>query len=291
MTLPATSAVLDRAEAVASTTETAETVSAHVHVLGAGEIDPTETTLDADAYTGNHAGATARLHAATTAVEAADGVRLHHPEPGRAPDGPWIVLAPLAGRIATVARGAARLEASWPTPAVGVDASLQRHVEGVRAAMEAARPSHRWYPVERDDRGVFTRGLTTFSLAGLTVEEEQTTLTFDVRSTPATDSAAIEDRFTSLPEIGEADFLAQESVEKATPTTDLRAAVETAADAVLGDWAYEWAPGPSMFSRIAASNKIAVGTDTPGATNVGVDTVRTCQDLLERILARLEGRS
>lgn len=290
MTLPTTREVLDRAEDVASATESREPTSAHVHVLGAGQIEPSETTLEADGYTGDDAGATARLHAATAAVGAADSVRLHHPEPCNTPDGPWIVLAPLEGRLATVSRGAARLEVAWPTPAVGVDASLQRHLEGVRAAMETARPSHRWYPVQRDDRGVFTRGLTIFRLDGLTVGEERTTLTFDVRTTPATDAAAIEERFASLPEVSEADFQALEPVETSTPTPELRDAVESATDAILGDWAYEWAAGPSIFSQIQSTNRIGLGTDSPGATHVQVETVRTCQELLGRILAELEAR-
>ena len=255
-------------------------------------------------YEGPDAAACGHLAAALSVADSYD-VRLHHGDVDLASPGPWLVLAPLSGVVATVATGTAT--ATVTVPLDGTGNRIQPVRDRLDAVLSAARARHEHYPVADDDRGVFRTGMTTFSLVDATVDTALD-VRFDVSTTPATTRSGIVERFASLSSGGDAtggpvgvesevveggdvevDVAFEVGVERAEPSDDLRDAVEAAHRAVVGDAGYEWLPRPAVFSRLPTSEKVAFGVGEVGNRIDGDDVDRT-RDLLRRVVDRLVDR-
>jgi hypothetical protein len=252
-------------------------------------------------YEGPNAGDLGRLAATAAAVDAVgrDRACLHHPEPTATAAGPWLVVEPLAGRLSTVHAGRGRLAVHLaPVDGTGgVDAALRGVREAVSAVVDAVRPTHERYPVAADAEGVFTRGMTTCSFAGVDVPGDAgagtsgvpgggpPTVRFDVSTTPATAASAVESRVTGLDVVRSARFEPTVGVARGDPPATLRAAAEAAAAAVRGDWEYEWFPRPTAFSRLPTTAKLALGTGRPGAGSFDDAAHRSLLATLRRTLA------
>ena len=235
--------------------------------------DPGAVDLSDDEYAGAGAGTVGRLAAAVHAVERTDAV-LQYPDPSLVAAGPWLVLAPLSGDVSTVHCGTGRVTIRAPAdPDPGVDRLLS-------GLLEAARPRHPAYPVEDDRQGVFTTGLTTYSLSTVDVEEKTVTVTFDVVTTPATRPEAVRTRFGAVDGVSAVAYEPLVGVERADPSPGLRDAVETAHRTVLDEACYEWVPEPTVFSRIPGPEKMALGTGAPGDRSFGPEAYARCVDLL-----------
>ncbi|WP_115864664.1 hypothetical protein [Halorussus litoreus] len=297
-------------EQVVSRAEEA-TADGDVNLVVAGAVDPETVERTDDGYVGESAGAVGRLAAAVEACEtvaetggAAADVALHYPEPAFTADGPWLVLAPLGGFASTVTKGTGRAEVTVEYDARS-DHTLDGLDERVSALTEALAPHHDHYPVESDDRGTFTTGLTTFALDSLSVDGDLTA-TFDVSTTPATSPSAVEARLADVADsadldardasdgvagvasVESVDFETVTGVERAAPSANFREAVEAAHREVRGDCEYEWLPQPGVFAEIPGAEKLALGTGTPGAQEFSAEQHRTCVDLLASTLSRLE---
>lgn len=257
-----------------------------VNLAVAGPVDPDVAELTEDGYVGANAGALGRL-AAAVAVE--DDAAVHYPEPDFIADGPWLVLAPLSGFVSTVATGTGRAEVAldYDTDRDFAFENLERHIADL---FDAARPSHDYYPVEDDDRGVFTTGMTTFALDSIATDENLTA-TFTVSTTPATSSGGIASRFADVEGVEHVCYELVAGVERAAPSRELREAVETAHRRVLGDCEYEWLPGDGVFAEIPDWEKISLGTGAPGAEEFSREQYETCVDLLETTLSNLGVRA
>lgn len=253
------------------------------------ETPPGPTTRENGSFAGSTAGDLGRLHAATSAISEAETGCLHFPDPDHTAVGPWLVVEPLAGRLSTVHRGAGSVKVTCEEIPGAVDASLRELSELIQAVLEAARPQHRWYPVDRDDQGVFTTGLTTFSFAGLSMEGVEPSLEFDVATTPATSAEAVEDRFEAVGSVTDATFEAGVPVAHSKPDEVFLRTAEAVTERVVGDWAYEWGPAPTPFSHIPSPNKLALGSGMPGADRCEKATIDDCQRLLEGVLTGQEG--
>jgi len=273
VTLPAPASVPDRATGVA------DRPGEGVNVAVAGIPDPAAVTATEDGYTGPSAGTLGRLAAAADAVDAAGGV-LHAPVPDFTAAGPWLVVEPLDGRLATVAKGTGTVTVTLSAPTGHLDARLRGLRDRVDAVFEAARPTHDRYPVDRDEFGAFTPGLTTTEPAAVTVEEDGVTVTLDVATTPATTAAAIRQQFEAPAAVQDVAVTIDQGVERATPPPALRDAAEAAVAETLGDWAYEWLPGPSLFTQVPGGQKLAVGTGHPGADTYSHEAYRQLRAIL-----------
>lgn len=271
-------------------TPTANVVVADSHVEGAAE------RVDGG-YAGPDAVACGHLAAALSVADSHD-IRVHHGDVDLTSPGPWLVLAPLSGFVATVATGTATATVTVPLD----DADRVRPVrDRLDAVLSAARARHEHYPVANDDRGVFRRGMTTFSFVDATAVDAGLQVRFDVSTTPATTRSGIVDRFASPLDGGddgdvavedgdvEVDVAFEVGVERAEPSDGLRDAVEAAHRAVVGDAGYEWLPRPTVFSRVPTSEKIAFGGGRPGDRIDGDEVDRT-RELLRRIVDRLADR-
>lgn len=298
-------AVLDRAATLAGRAETAghlqDPEAVNVVVDGATAV-PATGGGDVDArpveggYEGDDAGPVGRLAATLAALEqqAEGAATLHYPEPIGTARGPWLVVAPLAGRLATVARGRGTLTLSAAADDVSGagddgDDCLQSILDRVDAA---ATPTHEHYPVADDDLGVFVRGLTAVERRG--VEERRAgpgthALTLDVLTTPATTRRAVEDRFSAVDGVSNAGFEFVAGVERATPSDTLREAAEAAAVAVVGDAEYEWLAEPGTFSFLPSANKVALGAGRPGTGSVHKEDLAATRDLVAGTVERLGG--
>lgn len=285
MSLPAPGAVQERAGRVAADAPPAD--AAVPNVVVAGEPRPAGVDHAADGYEGPGAGDLGRLAAAASAVDGT-AARLHYPEPAHAAAGPWIVVSPLAGRIATVARGTARATVTVEAPASTVDEALTSVREAMAEVLEAARPDHEHYPVRADDIGAFTTGMTTFALDSASRDGEQLQVAFDVATTPATTAGGVGERFEGTPNVVDVAFERRTPVERAAPSDDLRSAVEYAHERVVGDAEYEWLPAPSAFSQVPAADKVAVGTCSPGAGEFSAEAADRCEALLSTVLAEVD---
>jgi len=293
--LPDPEQVVSRAEKAAA--------DGDVNLVVAGAVDPEAVERTDDGYVGEAAGAVGRLAAAVEAAEtvaktdsavaddadadsATADVALHYPEPKFTADGPWLVLAPLGGFASTVAKGLGRAEVTVEYDARS-DHSLDVLDERVSGLTEALAPRHDHYPVESDDRGTFTTGMTTFALDSLSVDGDLTAR-FDVSTTPATSPSAVEARLADIASVEAVDYEPVVGVERAAPSPDFREAVEAGHREVRGDCEYEWLPEPGVFAEIPGAEKLALGTGTPGALEFSLEQYRTCVDLLASTLSTLE---
>jgi len=165
--------------------------------------------------------------------------------------------------------------------------TLNRLEDSRSALFDAARPSHEHYPVEEDSRGVFTTGMTTFSLDSVSVDD-RVTVTFDVSTTPATRPSEVEARFTDVSGADRAAYEPVAGVERADPSKRLRGAVEAAHRREFGDCGYDWLRSPGVFAAIPGGEKIALGPGDPGATEFTTAEYESCLGLLEAVLSAQE---
>jgi hypothetical protein len=282
--LPAPGVVPERARVVAG-----EPAGRALDLLVAGDPDPAgvEAVDEGRAYEGDGAGDLGRLAAAVAAAETRD-VRLHHPEADATSAGPWLVIEPLAGRLATVhaGRGRVTVDCDRPDPPDRPAATGGR----VRALCEAASPTHEHYPVGSDREGLFTTGMTTFTLAGVDVgvdprDDDVLRVEFRVATTPATAASDVRERFDVRPWVRSVRYEPVVGVERSDPPERLREAAERAVTAVLGDWEYDWFPEPTAFSRLPGGRKLALGTGLPGADRFDREAYERCRALIERTVA------
>lgn len=259
---------------------------ASVNVAVAGDPDPAVVDLTDEGYEGQTAGAFGRLAAAAAVAGDGSDVAVHYPDPDFTADGPWLVLAPLSRSISTVAAGTGSVEVTLDYDATA-DPTLREFDDHISALTEAARPSHEHYPVEQEERGVFTTGMTTFSLDSLSTEEGLRA-TFSVSTTPATTAAAVESRFADLEPVRDVLYEPVAGVERASPSDTLREAVEAAHREVVGDAQYEWLAEGDVFSQVPCGEKVALGTGALGTGSFSHDEYDTCVDLLRETLEALE---
>jgi hypothetical protein len=250
------------------------------------EFTPGSVERTEGGYVGPGADDLGRLAAAVAATQ--ESTCLHYPEPDTSATGPWLVVEPLAGRLSTVHAGTGIARVALDPPADGETALL-----GIRDrlgdVLAAAHPTHEYYPIGEYEQTVFTTGMTTFSLDGVAVEEDQITVTFSVSTTPVTTARAVEDCFESCEGVLWTTYEPLVGVERAAPPRELRTAAEAAAEAVIGDWEYEWFPKPTTFSRIPGGTKLALGASEPGTDTYRADTHATTVRLLRKTIARFGG--
>jgi hypothetical protein len=245
-----------------------------------------DAELDGDAYVGPDAAVCGHLAAAVRVADERDDVRLHHGDVDLTAAGPWLVLAPLDGAIATVAAGTATTTVHLAAP----DARPRSVRGGLDAVLAAATATHEFYPVEDDDAGVFRTGMTTFELAAATPVADGLRVTFDTATTPATTRGGVESRFLDVDAVTAVDVTFEAGVEKSSPGAPLRAAVETAHRRHVGDAGYGWLPRPTAFARIPGGEKVALGAGTPGDRFDG-DDVATTAALVRTTVEELEVRA
>ena len=299
-TLPAPEAVPDRAADLAAATaeRAADPAAVNVHVAPVdGGFDPAAIDRTAAGYEGPNAGDLGRLAAAVGALRRVDPVGgtgaacLHHPDPAPRSEGPWLVVEPLEGRLSTVHAGRAELAVEATEPPSGVDASLRAVRDALVELLEAVRPDHECYPIERDEDGIFTRGMTTLSLAGVDVDGggERVTVRFDVSTTPETRGEEVEALVSDLDRVREARYEPVTALARSEPPSSLLRAAETAAERAVGDWEYEWYPRPTVFSRLPTAAKLALGTGRPGERSFDGTAYEGCLALLRGTIARYGG--
>ncbi|WP_312911388.1 hypothetical protein [Natronosalvus caseinilyticus] len=272
----------------------------------------TDAETGESVYRGPRAARAGLLAVAATVAgsEEADGessaaadtnARLHFPDANLTAAGPWLVLEPLDGRLSTVVRGRARVSVDLER-APEASATYQRleiDEDRLSAVLEAAKPSHPHYPVEDDRDGVFTTGMTTFSLAGVEAGDdrlttggeassERLTVVLEAATTPTTVYAEVESRFESCPGVEAVRLERVAGVDRARPSRATRTAVEGAHRAVLGDCTYDWLPPGSILEAVPTPEKVALGTGEPGEP-FDADAFATGTRLLEEALARMEG--
>lgn len=282
-TLPAPETVLPEAIDVTDRTAANHDDPDAINVVVAGTASAEDITLDDGGYHGVAAGDVGRLAAATHAVETGGG-QLHAPVPEYTAAGPWVVVDALGGRLATVAKGKAMVTVTLTPPAGHLDARITELQDALVTLLDAARPTHDIYPVDRDELGVFTTGLPTFELIDVTVEA-QPTVTFAASTTPATSVDDLDDRFRQLEPVESVTAEMTHGVERADPPPWLRAAAERAANRVFGDWEYEWLPGPGQFTWLPDASKLAVGTGGPDDETFTTEAYDQLRRLLQAILA------
>lgn len=292
--LPDPHTVPGRASDLAERPVEANTDSAVVNVHVApvdGGFDPTTVERTGDGYEGENAGDLGRLAAAVAAVGRFEpgAARLHHPTPVAVPESPWLVVEPLCGRLSTVHAGRGRLTVELTDRPPGVDAGLRALRDALADLIETVRPEHESYPVERDEEGVFTRGMTTFSLAHIDAAPQGTTVRFDVSTTPDTRATAVESLVSDLTCVREAHFVPVEDLVRSAPPSPLLRAAEAAAERVVGDWEYEWYPEPTAFSRLPTTATLALGTGVPGERSFDEQQYEDCRALLAGTIERYGG--
>lgn len=260
-----------------------DTSDATANVVITGRVDADAVHCTDDGYVGDTAGALGRL-AAATAVD--EDTAIHYPEPDFAADGPWLVLAPLSGFASTVSTGVGRADVT-----LDYDAAADPHSGRLEALvsdlLEAARPTHEHYPVADDTSGVFRRGMTTFTLDSLSVDDDLTA-TFEVSTTPATRPSDVESRFAAVERVRAVDYETVAGVERSDPSPALRDAVESAHRSERGGCEYDWLPDPDVFAAIPGGEKVAFGTGRPGAGKFEQAEFETCRDLLATVLSTPE---
>lgn len=290
MSLPDPGDVYRAARAVAERTADLHADPGALNVVVAGEPTAARAKRTVDGYGGPGAGDLGRLAAAVAAVDGSERVRLVQPTTTEelTAAGAWIVLEPLAGRIATVATGTARVTVGIAVPTGSVDAELVEARDRIGAVIDAARPTHEHYSVERDEAGVFTTGMATFSFAGVDDDDGGFRMAFDVRTTPATTPASATAGFSEREGVYSVEYEPGVGVERASPRDELRAAVEAAHETVRGDWEYEWLPEPTVFSRIPTAAKLALGTGAPSATTFTDAEYDDCVALLRETVEGVE---
>jgi hypothetical protein len=278
MTLPDPESVVARAR----DTDTDSAAAAAPNVVVTDRVDADAVERTDEGYRGETAGVLGRLAAALAVGDAA----VHYPEPDLTAEGPWLVLAPLSGFVATVAKGIGRtvVDVDYDPRA---DTGLHAVDDRVSALLDAARPTHDHYPVAEDDAGVFTTGMTTFALDSLTVEDALTA-TFDVSTTPATRASDVRARFADVPGVEAVTYESVAGVERADPSPTLRRAVEDAHREVVGDCQYDWLPEPGVFGEILGGEKVAFGTGEPDATAYSREQYERCVELLESVVSSAE---
>lgn len=284
MSLPDPATLEDAVER--ATGENAGTPRRNVNVAVHGTPDPAAVEVTDEGYVGDAAGPTGRLAAALAVAEDRESLSLRHPDPDFTADGPWLVLAPLAGFLTTVATGVGRVEVTTDYDP-DADPTFERFDSLVDDLVDAARPRHDHYPVADDRRGVFTAGMTTFSLDSLRVEDGLRA-TFAASTTPSTTGAAIESRFEDLDAVRAVEYDPVAGVERARPSPRLRKSVETAHREVAGDAQYDWLREGGVFARIPGSEKVAFGAGAPGAETFSREAYATCVDLLDATRSELE---
>ncbi len=215
-------------------------------------------------YHGADAAAAGCLAAATTVAAGSQNARLQYSDPTAEATGPWLVVAPLAGHLSTVATGSGHATVSVGVSDENVHTRLGDVRDAVDAVLTAAQPSHDVYPVAEDDAGVFTNGMTTFDFNGATETALGVDITFDVSITPATTTDRVEATFEDIDAVTAVDYEPTDDVSVAEPTEECRAQVEDAVCRVLGDAQYEWLPGPGTFSSLANETRFAFGMATTG---------------------------
>ncbi|UTF54600.1 hypothetical protein [Natronosalvus rutilus] len=239
--------------------------------------------------------------AGTVATDEETAARLYYPDADLAADGPWLVLEPLDGRLSTVVRGQARVSVDLErAPEASANyRRLETDENRLSAVLEAAKPSHPHYPIEDDRDGVFTTGMTTFSLTAVEAGDdrltasgeassERLTVVFEAATTPTTAFAEVESRFESCPGVEAVRLERVADVDRARPSRATRTAVEGAHQAVLGDCAYDWLAPGSIFEAVPTPEKVALGTGAPGEP-FDADAFTIGTRLLEETLARVEG--
>lgn len=276
-----------------ATTETAnDEASMHVLVTPRFERRPGEvrrSSVDGEsAYVGNAPASVGLLAAAAAATRDAPGARLHYPDVDRTVPGPWLVLEPLDGALGTVSTGRALARITLSRDAGSNVDRLVTDRGRLETVLEAARPTHEHYPVDADEDGVFTTGMSTYELSEVTAGEELT-VCFEVSTTPETTFAAVRDRFASEEGVLDVEVEPVAGVERADPDGDLRRLLEATSDAVLGEYRYEWlSEGAEGFAQLPTCNKIAFGTGRRGEpfTGAAYDAARA---VVEQTITRREG--
>ncbi|MFB6253508.1 MAG: hypothetical protein ABEI06_02745 [Halobacteriaceae archaeon] len=250
-----------------------------LNLVVAGNPTPDQVSYTDTGYDGPQAGDLGRLAVATEVAN--DSVRLHYPQVDKTASGPWLVLEPLAGYIATVHTGKAQLDITLTVE----NTTNYRHLETLReridAVLKAAQPTHPDYPVADDTQGIFTRGMTTYSLSSICVDGGEAIISFAVSITPATTPSTVKEPFAGLEGVTSINFTPTVGVERSDPTDAFREAVERAHVDVIGDSQYEWYTEPTIFSRLPSTNKIAIGMGMPDASTFSMDTFETHVALLE----------
>lgn len=281
---------VSKVRGLASSEAARTTGSVNLFVPAAGEpAADVERVVDDEtrSYVGRDPAAVGLLAAAATAANGSELFRLQYPDPDPGADGPWVVLEPLGGRLATVTTGRATVRVTVERGDTSVHGRLTADSARSGAVLEAARPAHEHYPVEVDDDGVFTRGMTTFELAGVTAGD-RLVVTFDTSTTPATTARGIRDRFADVEGVTDVDVERLAGVVRADPAGPLRSALEEAHAGVLGDYEYVWLPSDAGLAGVPTHDKVAVGTGTPGEPFTA-DAYGTCLELLGRTATKLEG--
>lgn len=295
--LPAPSAVPSAAADLARETSVGVDDAGVANVLVAGTRHPAGRTADNTddvferedgGYQGPAAGTFGRLAAAVAAIEERAGACLHYPDPDATAPGPWLVVEPLGGRLATVAKGRATVTVEMERPIGHLDARLRSGRDRLGSVIEAARPRHEHYPVERDELGAFTRGLVEFELEHVALDDEFTA-TFGALTTPRSGPDQLRDRFDAVDGVDAVEVSVETEVAHAEPSTRLREAVEDAAAAVVGDWSYEWLPRPTAFGAVSSDDKMALGTGDPNEDRFDLEAFETGRDLLTEAVGYLMG--
>lgn len=281
--LPPPEAVLREARNEGQRTDSADLSTPGTNVVLPELSDDPSVERTDSGYSGANAGGLGRLAAAVRV--AGEDVRLHYPEPDADAAGPWFVLEPLSGRIATVHTGLGRVRITmdYREPRSDGEPEFGDCLTHVR---RAADPSHPYYPVDRE---VFTTGMMTYTLESVEARENGLTATFAVSTTPATTAAGVESRFSALDCVRDVSYEPTVELERASPSRDLREAVEAAHRTVVGDALYEWGPSPTVFSRLPTEEKLAFGTGSRGATEFSNEQYTTAVRLLSTGLETLRG--
>lgn len=221
--------------------------------------DPAVERTDSG-YEGEDAGTLGRL-AAAVEIEGGETF-LHYPEPIQEVTGPWVVLEPLGGQIATIhkGRGVLFVTAQYRHQSDDNEAGFN---SGLLPVREAANPTHPIYPA---DRAVFAPGLPTYRVEDIGDGSEAQYVIYNMSVPLGMSSEDIEREFTKLESVDRANFSFDVEPEEASPAEPLRTAVERAHETVVGDALYGWYSEPTRFSTLRTENKIAVGLGQQGET-------------------------
>jgi hypothetical protein len=255
------------------------------NVAVAGSPDPATVHLTDEGYVGDGAATTGLLAVAHTVAADRDDCTLQYPDPDFTADGPWLVLAPLGGFCTTVATGTGRVVVTADYDA-DADPSFETLDARISTLADAVRPTHDHYPVADDAQGVFTTGMTTFSLDSVAVDG-CLEVTFQVSTTPATTRGAVEARFADIECVTAVEYDPVAGVERADPSARLRTAVERAHREVTGDAQYDWLSDGDVFARIPGCEKMAFGTGVPKSDSFSEAEYETGVALLAATLDEL----
>ena len=214
------------------------------------------------AYHGPDAAIAGCFAAAHAVAETTDSVQYHGSDPIATANGPWVVLAPLAGHLATVSLGSGRAVVTLATPSGSVGSRLSGIRDRIEAVIEAAQPSHDDYPVT-DDRGTFTIGMTTYSFDAARTHNGTLEIVFDVSVTPATTATEVEATFENIANVTAVTYTPISGVTVAAPGEEARRAVEDAIRDHMGDVEYEWLSTNGVFAHLPTPRKFALGTAPP----------------------------